>query len=64
MLTIFHQTKKTGEIILGSYGIRDFEPQNKEPQNFEQGIMNIEVIEDLIKIYNSTFLVRYSIFAF
>ncbi len=33
-----------------------------EPQNVEQGIMNIEVMEHLIKLHNSTFLVRYSIF--
>ena len=24
-----------------------------EPQNFEQGIMNIEVMEDLVKLHNS-----------
>jgi len=29
-----------------------------EPQNFEQGIMNIEVMENLIKLHNSTFLVQ------
>jgi hypothetical protein len=29
-----------------------------EPQNFEQGITNIEVMENLIKLHNSTFLVQ------
>jgi hypothetical protein len=33
-----------------------------EPQNFEQGIMNIEVMENLVKLHNSIFLVQYSTF--
>jgi len=33
-----------------------------EPQNTEQGIMNVEVLKTRLKLLTSTFLVRYSKF--